>query len=70
MLWACHWNFVTNLQIVLEAIGGKLEPKEPFAACGRNISLLPNRERMEIVSQSLRALSALEGPDWIKKDSA
>lgn len=116
MLWPCHWRFVTNLQIVLEAINGKLNPGKPFAACGRNITLLPNRERMEIVSNTLkpftgglqtkketdkqilallgepteekrwltasldktirlqmnppaglRALSALEGPAWIKQ---
>ena len=24
MLWTCHWNFVENLQIVLEVIGGKI----------------------------------------------
>jgi hypothetical protein len=33
MLWPCHWNFVQNLQIVLEAIGGKLSARNPFAAC-------------------------------------
>lgn len=54
MLWPCHWNFVENLQIVLQAIGGKLEPEKPFAACGRNIALLPNRERMEVFSKTLR----------------
>lgn len=116
MLWPCHWKFVDNLQIVLEAIGGRLHPEEPFAACGRNITLLPIRDRMEIVSNTLkvfcndpqvnrnvdkemlallgeptpvkrwlaasldktirlqlnppaglRALSALTGPDWIKR---
>lgn len=103
-------------QIVLEAIGGKLNPEKPFAACGRNINLVPNRARMEVVSKTLttfcsavqidkvvdrkllailgeptavkrwlaasldktiqfqldppaelRALSALEGPAWIKQ---
>jgi len=54
MLWPCHWRFVENLQIVLEAIGGKLDPEKPYAACGRNIKLLPNRGRMEIISQTLR----------------
>jgi len=117
MLWPCHWQFVANLQIVLEAIGGRLDPVKPYGACGRNIHLLPNRERMETVSHTLRiffgglrtdkevdkrilavlgeltelkkwlaasldktirlqlilpadlrTLSALEGPDWIKKD--
>jgi hypothetical protein len=55
MLWPCHWNFVENLQFVLETIGGKLNPGKPFAACGRNITLLPVRRRMEIVSNTLKA---------------
>jgi hypothetical protein len=54
MLWPCHWNFVENLQIILEAIGGKLNPEKAFAACGRNIILLPIRRRMEIVSNTLK----------------
>lgn len=116
MLMPCHWAFVSNLQLVLEAIGGKLDPEKPFAACGRNINLLPIRKRMETISRTLRAfysdkqidkevdgeilaqlgeptetkiwlaasldktirlqldppaelgaISALEGPDWIKR---
>ncbi len=55
MLMPCHWRFVENLGIVLEAIGGKLNPEKPFAACGRNITLLPIRRRMEIVSNTLNA---------------
>jgi hypothetical protein len=55
MLWPCHWRFVKNLQIVLEAIGGRLNPDEPFAACGGNMTLLPIRRRMEVVSNTLRA---------------
>ena len=55
MLWPCHWRFVKNLQIVLEAIGGRLNPDKPFAACGRNIALLPIRRRMEVVSNTLKA---------------
>jgi hypothetical protein len=53
MLMPCHWGFVENLRIVLEAIGGKLEPDRPFAACGRNISVTPIRARMEVVSDTL-----------------
>jgi len=41
--------------MVLEAIGGRLNTEKPFAACGRNIALLPIRCRMEIVSNSLKA---------------
>jgi hypothetical protein len=55
MLWPCHWDFVKNLEIVLDAIGGELEPDRPYAACGRNIGLLPDRERFERVSRTLRA---------------
>ncbi len=54
MLWPCHWTFVENLRIVLDAIGGKLNSEKPFSACGRNIALLPIRRRMEIVSNTLR----------------
>jgi hypothetical protein len=54
MLWPCHWRFVENLGIVLNAIGGKLNSEKPFAACGRNIHLLPIRRRMEMVSNTLR----------------
>jgi len=52
MLWPCHWRFVENLQIVLGAIGGRLHPEQPFAACGRNINLLPIRHRLQIVSNT------------------
>lgn len=55
MLWPCHWRFVKNLQIVLEAIGHHVHPEEPFAACGRNIWLSPLRSRMETVCNALRA---------------
>ncbi len=54
MLWPCHWRFMTNLQIVLEAIGGRLNPEQAFAACARNLSLLPIRRRMEIISATLK----------------
>jgi len=54
MLMPCHWRFVINLQIVLEAIGGKLNLDKPFAACGRNIGLVPIRGRMTIVSNTLK----------------
>lgn len=54
MLWPCHWNFIENLQIVLAAIGGNLNPGKAFAACGRNITPLPIQSRMEIVSNTLK----------------
>ena len=54
LLWTCHWNFVENLQIVLEVIGGRRKPEKPFAACEWNITLSPIRPRMEVVSNTLR----------------
>jgi len=53
MLMPCHWRFVENLRIVLEALGGRLNPEKPFAACGRNISLVPIRRRMGTVCETL-----------------
>ena len=55
MLMPCHWGFVDNLRIVLDAVGGNLDPGQPFMACGRNIGLTPLRARMEVVCQSLDA---------------
>jgi len=55
MLMPCHWSFVDNLRIVLDAIGGRLNPEQPFAACGRNIGLVPLRDRMEVVCSALNA---------------
>jgi len=54
MIWPCHWRFVENLRIVLEAIGGKLNPEKPFAACARNLTLTPIRQPMEIISNTLK----------------
>jgi hypothetical protein len=51
----CHWNFVGNLMIVLNAIGGDLSPSHPYAACGRNIKLSPLRPRMKKVVNTLRS---------------
>jgi hypothetical protein len=67
MLWPCHWDFVANLRFVLEAIGGRRRFDKPFAACGRNITRVPIRERMEMVCQTLNvfcgALKIDEGAD-------
>lgn len=54
LLFTCHWNFVENLQIVLEVIGGNLKPERPFAACAWNITLSPIRSRMEVISNTLK----------------
>jgi hypothetical protein len=63
MLMPCHWRFVENLRIVLDAIGGRLNPEGPFAACGRNIDLVPIRRGMEIVSNTLRVFCGEPGSD-------
>jgi hypothetical protein len=55
MLWPCHWRFVKNLQVVLAAIGGQLEPEEPFTSCVSDIPPSPLRARMETISGTLRA---------------
>lgn len=55
VLWPCNWRFVGNLQIVIEAIGGRLDANEPFTACGRNIALLPIRNRLETIARTLNA---------------
>ena len=54
MLMPCHWRFVDNLRVVLDAIGGKLVADRPFAACGRNITLVPIRDEMATVCRTLR----------------
>ena len=69
MLWPCHWRFVENLQIVLEAIGGSLNPDKPFAACGRNIILLPIRRWMGTVSNTLNMFrGGLESDKEVDRD--
>ena len=54
-LEACHWDFMGNLMIVLNAIGGDLSPSRPYAACGRNINLSPIRPRMKEISDTVRS---------------
>lgn len=53
MLWPCHRDFAKNLQVVMDAIGGNLHPRRPFAACGRNLAQVANRGRLEEVSMTL-----------------
>lgn len=55
MLMPCHWGFVDNLRIVLDAIGGNLHPQDPYMACGRNITSTPVRQVMEIICNTLQA---------------
>lgn len=62
MLWPCHWRFLENLAIVLDAIGGRLQPVRPFAACARNIGLLPTRPDFEAVADTLDAFCGASVP--------
>ena len=55
LLMPCHWNFLENLEIVLGAIGGDLQPTKPFFACSMSQKSVPIRDRMKIVSNTLRA---------------
>lgn len=55
MLWPCNWNFETNLCTVLEAIGGQLTLRRPFAACARNIRKAPLLHQMEGLCRVLDA---------------
>jgi len=51
----CNWNFVGNLVILLKAINGDLHPKESFAPCSLNAKLTPLRDRLRIISNTLKA---------------
>lgn len=53
MLWPCNWNFEANLYTVLEAIGGQLVLRRPFAACARNIRRAPVLYEMEELCRTL-----------------
>jgi len=54
-LQPCNWNFVGNLVILLKAIGSDLHPDKFFACCERNILLTSLRDRLRIISNTLRA---------------
>jgi hypothetical protein len=54
MLRPCHWDYVRNLETVLDVIGGQSTPQRPFAFCARNIKRTPIRERMRTVSHTLQ----------------
>ena len=55
LLMPCHWNFHQNLETVLGAIGGNVNPETPYTACARNIKLSPIRARMKEVCHTLQA---------------
>lgn len=55
LLMPCHWDFVGGLAIILKAIGGGLQPVEPYACCSRNIKLTPLGDRLMVIAGTLRA---------------
>jgi hypothetical protein len=54
LLRPCNWNYVGNLVIILKAIGGDLNPSDIFAPCSLNAKLTPLRNRLRIISNTLR----------------
>jgi hypothetical protein len=56
----CNWKFAENLLVVLEAINGRLDAREPFAAHGRNAALNPIGPDMKVVSNTLRVFCGEE----------
>jgi SAM-dependent methyltransferase len=54
-----HWNFEQNLGIILDAINGKLQTDQGFAAGHRNVRACPFRPDMKQTASTLRAFSGL-----------
>ena len=54
LLRPCNWNYVGNLVILLKAIGGDLNPSDIFAPCSLNGQLTPLRDRLRIISNTLK----------------
>lgn len=48
-------KFLGNLVIILRAIGGDLNPSDIFAPCSLNARLTPLRNRLRIISNTLKA---------------
>lgn len=57
LLMPCHWNFVENLEIVLAAIGGNLEPENSFLVCGLHVKHTPIHMKMKMISDTLQLFS-------------
>ena len=57
----CNWNYVGNLVILLRAIGGDLHPDKPFAPCSLNARLTPLRNRLRIISNTLKTFCESTG---------
>ena len=53
MLWPCHWRFIENLQIVLEAIGGRLKRRDRSQHVAGTLGCCPSVTGMGVVSRTL-----------------
>jgi len=54
MFRPCNWNYVGNLVIILKAIAGDLYPDKTFAPCCINRKLTPLRDRLRVISHTLK----------------
>jgi hypothetical protein len=59
----CNWNYVGNLVIILKAIAGDLYPDKPFAPCCINKRLTPLRDRLRVISHTLKTFCEGAGKD-------
>lgn len=60
----CSWDFIENVKTILAAIGGQLHAQRPLALHSRNITLNPARDRMRVVSNTLRTFCEGRKGDW------
>jgi len=51
----CHWDFVSELVVLLKAIGGELHVQRPYACCARNLRLSPLYDRLITISNTFGA---------------
>ena len=63
MFRPCNWNYVGNLVIILKAIAGDLHPDKPFAPCCINKRLTPLRDRLRVISHTLKTFCEGSGKD-------
>lgn len=59
----CNWNYVGNLVIILKAIAGDLNPDKTFAPCSLNAKLTPLRDRLRVISNTLKAFCEDRGKE-------
>jgi hypothetical protein len=59
----CNWNFVGNLVIILKAIAGDLNPTDIFAPCSLNAGLTVLRDRLIVISNTLKTFCEGQAKD-------